>query len=372
MALAVAQPLIETKKSQSKSAHTPAKRGFGSASLIETKEGPDALSVQSGAEALAEFDGVWRVAVFGSVARGTADEGSDIDYVVVCGEIDYENRRELKNKMKGAAIRATGHRVDIVLSDTEEWQARTAVASSLEAHLEPRAVDLVRLAHPQPNKKRRTITMASRMELAVVELIRLGRSLETMEQVARPSSRELKLKEADNYFKLEECRENRWRRTLQEADMVLEHGLAALGAATASPRVGHRKFHQIAAMRDILVDERVKSLASNILDPLRVEELPINMLSAGEQQLEFTKFRVVSTYNGETEADEYLIPWRVQIYIDASLAMASLAFAETLKLEHPPHSIEADEEALATFSHQLKDATDFFKDYDPITGLPTP
>ena len=130
------------------------------------------------AEALASFAGVWRVAVFGSVARGTADSASDIDYLVVCDRIDYETRNRLANKMVDAAAGAAGFRVDVVLSDTAEWLARTAVASTLEAHLEGEAVDVGRLECLELASTRgQTITMASRTELSVVQLRRMERSL---------------------------------------------------------------------------------------------------------------------------------------------------------------------------------------------------
>ena len=335
----------------------------------KTRVAPGAVAVRRGAEALESFVGVWRVAVFGSVARGSADAASDIDYLVVCDEIDYENRDRLANKMVDAAVAASGCRVDVVLSDTAEWLARTGLASSLEAHLEGEAVDLVRLERPELASRRgQTITMASRAELAVVELRRMERSLESMEKVALQSAYESRMIAEGDQAAVEIRRSNRWMLTLQSADMALEHGLAALGAVTDSPRVGREMFHQLAAFRDVLRDDRVKALVSEILAPLRVSELPLEEPVAGKH-MEFTKWRTVVDYGSTTLADEYLSADRVRRYMIASVAMGRLGLAEVSKLAHPAHSREADERFLAWFGQYLDAASMFVERYDAATGV---
>lgn len=125
-------------------------------------ETPARSAVKRGADALAAFAGVWRVAVFGSVARGGADPSSDIDYLVVCAEIDYQTRNNLALEMQSDAAAAAGHAVDVVLTDTAEWLARTACPSTFEAHIEAEAVNVVCGEQPAftPSRKQ-TITMAS-------------------------------------------------------------------------------------------------------------------------------------------------------------------------------------------------------------------
>lgn len=382
MALIATEPPIEAENDKgpasnnSKSAGsntvegtTPDSAGGAVPNGSAAGSGPNGIVVQRGAEALAMFEGVWRVAVFGSVARRTADRASDIDYVVVCDEIDYGARNKLAKKMMAEAANATGHRVDVVLSDTAEWMARTAVASSLEAHLDSEAVDLVRLERPTPTttKQRRTITMASKMELAVVELNRMERSLGAMVKVATRNDLETEMiEEGEEDMASWECA-NRWLQTLQDADMALEHGLTALGVATDSPRVGRDKFHQLAAYRDVIADEYLRDLAASILEPLSVMELPIDVPLDGNQ-LEFTKWRKVVDYGAEEEVDEYVSGDRVMRYMVACVEMGELALAETLTLTHPPHSKSADEKSIAIFRRRLEKTSRFVDNYDPETG----
>ena len=54
---------------------------------------PVRADAERAAAALAEA-GAGRVVLFGSVARGEADEHSDIDLMAVFDDLDYERRRE--------------------------------------------------------------------------------------------------------------------------------------------------------------------------------------------------------------------------------------------------------------------------------------
>ncbi len=81
--------------------------------------------------------GAGRVMLFGSLAEGRADSGSDIDMAVICDDIDYARRWDTEKALAGAASEACGFAVDVVLRDRPEWRMRTEqVATSLERHID--------------------------------------------------------------------------------------------------------------------------------------------------------------------------------------------------------------------------------------------
>ena len=92
---------------------------------------------------------VARVMLFGSVARGEAVAGSDIDLVVLLDDLgDYRDRGRITRRLADAARTATSHRVDVHLSDLPEWKTRAErVSASFEASL---AGELVSLLQREP------------------------------------------------------------------------------------------------------------------------------------------------------------------------------------------------------------------------------
>lgn len=70
---------------------------------------PVRADAERAAAALAEA-GAGRVVLFGSVARGEADEHSDIDLMAVFDDLDYERRREKGCELEEMAERAVESR----------------------------------------------------------------------------------------------------------------------------------------------------------------------------------------------------------------------------------------------------------------------
>ena len=68
--------------------------------------------------------GASRVLLFGSVARGEADEHSDIDLVAVFDDMDYSQRFSLRSRLATAAEDAAGRSVEVIVTDRPEWQRR--------------------------------------------------------------------------------------------------------------------------------------------------------------------------------------------------------------------------------------------------------
>ena len=96
------------------------------------------------AEALAG-DGVSAVLLYGSVARGNAGTGSDIDLVAIHDDLDYATRAERSVRLAERASQAAGHRVSVYVTDWPEWEYRSKeVSTSLEYAITAGAVMLYR------------------------------------------------------------------------------------------------------------------------------------------------------------------------------------------------------------------------------------
>ena len=81
--------------------------------------------------------------LFGSVALGTAAEGSDIDLCLVFDDLgDYSQRSSLKNRAQDAAAHATGRPVNVHVCDRPEWRALCECVSTFERHIASYAVVL--------------------------------------------------------------------------------------------------------------------------------------------------------------------------------------------------------------------------------------
>ena len=97
---------------------------------------------QRAADALVEA-GVTQVLLFGSLARGEATEQSDIDLVAVFDDLDYTERAAMRAELKELARTASGHWVDMHVTDRPEWRIRTErVLTSFERRIAAHAVPL--------------------------------------------------------------------------------------------------------------------------------------------------------------------------------------------------------------------------------------
>ena len=96
--------------------------------------------------------GARRVLLYGSVARGDARPGSDIDLVAIFDDLgDYSDRLKRRIALERAAIEAAGCPVDVMVTDGPEWAVRTAkVACSIETRIAGYAITLAE-SGPHPD-----------------------------------------------------------------------------------------------------------------------------------------------------------------------------------------------------------------------------
>ena len=65
--------------------------------------------------------GVGEVWLYGSVARGESEPGSDIDLVAVLDDLEYRRRVRVKSELQEVARSACGRRVEVLVTDRVEW-----------------------------------------------------------------------------------------------------------------------------------------------------------------------------------------------------------------------------------------------------------
>jgi predicted nucleotidyltransferase len=68
--------------------------------------------------------GAEEVLLFGSVARGDAHNGSDIDLVALFADIDYSQRRAIRQRLEAAAASVTRWTTQVIVTDRPEWRRR--------------------------------------------------------------------------------------------------------------------------------------------------------------------------------------------------------------------------------------------------------
>ena len=108
-----------------------------------TARAPTVREAQQAAECLASA-GVGRVLLFGSVARGSATVGSDIDLVAIFDDIDYRERLAIRSELCAAVESAVDRPVEVFVTDRAEWRRRTReVSASFEAGIASSAMVLV-------------------------------------------------------------------------------------------------------------------------------------------------------------------------------------------------------------------------------------
>lgn len=112
--------------------------------------------------------------LFGSVARGEAGDGSDIDLVVLVDDLgdyahpEHGSRRGLESRMETHASIAVPHSVDVHLTDRREWAIRSEqVTASFEASLSSDLITLLdRPAIRPPNWSKPMSKPATNLEEA--------------------------------------------------------------------------------------------------------------------------------------------------------------------------------------------------------------
>lgn len=74
--------------------------------------------------------GVGEAWLYGSVARGESEPGSDIDLVAVFDDLDYGHRLSIKRELQETARAACGRWVEVLVTDRPEWRIQREQVSA--------------------------------------------------------------------------------------------------------------------------------------------------------------------------------------------------------------------------------------------------
>lgn len=140
-------------------------------------QAPTLEDAQAAAQIAAEA-GATKVLLFGSLARGEADDCSDLDLFAVFDDIDYSKRLKIANSLKKKIRDQVGVFNDVFVTDRPEWKARTRGdnPTCLEATILFEAVTLV------DTEPLRSIDWGKAMELPVTRLEEAALRLEDIQE----------------------------------------------------------------------------------------------------------------------------------------------------------------------------------------------
>ena len=205
--------------------------------------------------------------LFGSVARGRATTGSDIDLVAIFDDIGYSERHRIRSALCAAAESAVASPVEVFVTDRAEWCRRTQeVSASFEAGIASAAVVLVDRPAGAVRWDKEIGLADNNTDEALGRLDEASKALTTMTRSMRPDEWEI--------LEPEDDRVTLWRLVdvCSAAAMATETALKALAAARGAP-APHR--HRI----DLLVP-----LAGRRADDVRaaLADLEANTVARGD------------------------------------------------------------------------------------------
>ena len=176
--------------------------------------------------------------MFGSVARGCATAGSDVDLAVMFDDLgDYTQRRELAHQARTAAEQAAGFACDVRVTDRAEWRVRTTQCrSSFEAHIASCAITLMSRPPKSPIDWDKKIGKpATDEQQAVAILAKTTHSLITILAYLRPSPSEADALAEDDTDLAHQMQHSRLLSVCEHAQIAMETSLQALICARRAP-----------------------------------------------------------------------------------------------------------------------------------------
>ena len=176
--------------------------------------------------------GVGEVWLYGSVARGESEPGSDIDLVVVLDDLEYRRRLRVKGELQEVARAACGCWVEVLVTDRAEWRIqREQVSASFVSAI---SCDLqlleCRLSAPADVDWGKDQVMAtSNEELALERLRGVFLNLTKIDASRTPSLHERELADDDDPGDYLLVRGGRLVVLCEAADMAVENAAKAVG-----------------------------------------------------------------------------------------------------------------------------------------------
>ncbi len=203
------------------------------------------------ADALREALDPGVVLLFGSVACGRQQAGSDLDFVLVFDDLgDYAQRRELAVRAEEAVAKATGIASDVRVTDRPEWEVRTKrCQSTFEAHIVAHAVTLASRPPSSPINWQKEIGMApSDEQQSADSLDNTTHALNSLIPLLQPSGHESDALLAGDFEYAEDLERSRMLNVCAYSQVVMETSLKALIHALKGPHPAN--IHSIGGLID--------------------------------------------------------------------------------------------------------------------------
>ena len=226
-------------------------------SLHARSGAPTLEDAQSAADALVRA-GVGEVWLYGSVARGEAHSGSDIDLVAVFDDLDYRRRSNTTARLQRTAAETCGQRVEVLVTDRAEWRVqRERVPASFASAI---SCNLILLAcSPDPPGEvdwdKEQVMATSDDELALERLQATLTNLDKIPPALEPGRSERELTHSDDHLKYERVRGCRMIMVCEVAHLTVENAakaLAILGGVPARTLWTHNVAQLVGSLDDAI------------------------------------------------------------------------------------------------------------------------
>ena len=176
--------------------------------------------------------GVGEVWLYGSVARGESEPGSDIDLVAVLDDLEYRQRLATKGELQEVARQACGRWVEVLVTDRAEWriqreQVAASFASAISCDLQLLECSSTGMAEVDWGKEQ--VMATSNEELALERMRGVLLNLTKIDASRTPSLREQELADDDDPGDYLLVRGGRLVVLCEAADMAVENAAKAVG-----------------------------------------------------------------------------------------------------------------------------------------------
>ena len=321
---------------------------------------PTIEHAQAAADVLAE-EGASAVLLFGSVAAGTAREGSDVDLMAVFDDIDYAERYPRRWKLEAKCSASAGVPVEVHVTDWPEWRQRTAmVSSSFEASIAREHRTLFERVPPWGAVRwGKEIGMpSSNLDEAVERLAAVRQALGEMAAACVQRNNETRTVDGIEGV-VAWVRELRLRGLCADASMTIETSLQALCAANG---VESERTHSVARLVQLAAP--LPSALEDALAPLEAN----TMRMSREAFDDVSSWRIGGTY---PSALPQATPEKAE-RLARRLTAAAVVCVDVTLLRLLDDGVDPADERVATCAELLRDARAELAAADPVTGEPFP
>lgn len=341
-------------------------RSHAAAAAVESP--PTVASARAAAKAIAEtVPGVQKIGLFGSVARGEANGRSDIDLLVVFGDMNYRDRKRLASRCRSVA-RGAGHEVSVVATDAHEWRLRSELSTTFERAIAADLQELYASDQPAPavrrDKEAQMDKPTTDLGEAYNRIGEAGRAYMDAVDKYLPNEEERALQQSDPDDVLTWYQYERYLGIVKNIDLVLEISLKALHHAlgeTLPP-----KTHRLDDLLSSLPDTPEATKARETLSPLMVNNLPPGTYEDEDLNEVYTNWRVHGTYDAPGIASDYLPISRLEDYLNAADGITSILL-EVMAAKSPDGKLATSREVsrLLQYFNKMRYLREH---YEPETG----